>query len=76
MPIKNIEQKFEMIFDKQVNFFITARSYNQHRFSVHFNNGESAQGCLSTSQMKILGEFLIDTAEQIKSDPDYKSNEK
>ena len=79
MPNKTIELTFSHNIDisdtgksEYDMLFIIARNYNNHKMSLKGRNGESCDVCISTKYMRYLSKFLIETADIIDKDPDFK----
>jgi len=83
MPKKEITQRFIHAIDvnnigkKDYDYdtlLVVASNTKEHRIVLNPFNRDSTYACISTSQMKALGEFLIKIAKQIEDDPDYNKN--
>lgn len=68
---KAIEETFSIELNGQ-NFHITARNYNAHQFTW-MRGIDSVDSHLTTEEMRRLGKHLIDSANKIDEDPDFKS---
>lgn len=65
--MKTIEEVFSIKLDKK-SFYIVARNYNDHKMNFESHGSE----CLNTDEMRKLGKFIIETADKIDKDEDFK----
>ncbi len=70
--MKIIEEKFTIKFGDGQYFHITARNYNRHK--ICFSGLDLI--CLSTDDMRIIANHLLQTATIIDADKDFNQEDK